>query len=171
MDGRQAFHLAESQMVRPPRPRSAFGWSGWFVALVLGIFLLVLINGRGGIIAPAAGSNEAAAASAVTDHRSQPAKIEPAFLASTGPSEIEREILQREAAKAASALEERAAEPAVEPEPPAAEPEPPVALAEARPPTAKQRRAPRPRAKPAGRGNARPAETEEDFLQREGYIY
>src|SRR5688572_26169477 len=43
---RQAFHLTDAQK-QPPRPRSAFGWSGWFVASLLAIVLYVLIDGRG----------------------------------------------------------------------------------------------------------------------------
>jgi curved DNA-binding protein CbpA len=170
---RQAVRLAELQKVAPPpRPRRAFGWGGWFVALLLGIVLFVLIQGRGGVITPVAGANLAETAAAEPDRRSQPVRIEPSFIrASSGPNEVEREILKREAAESAEAAATREAE-ENEARAVAEADEAAVELSEIapRPVTRERSSQPRPKRAPAP-AVRRPGESEEDFLQREGYIY
>lgn len=168
---RQAVRLAELQKVAPPpRPRRAFGWGGWFVALLLGIALFVIVQERGGPIAPAGDSNLAEVAADEPDTRSQPERIEPSFIkASKGPNEVEREILTREAAEAANAAAEREAE---EEEAKAVakadEAAIDISAVAPRPITRERSSQPRPKTKAPVR---LPGESEEDFLQREGYIY
>lgn len=163
-----AFHLAAYQPPSPPR-RSAFGWAGWFVALLLGGILYVLIEGQGGIVPPVAGLGNAGADSAEFDHRTQPEVIPP-YLASPDPTAIDREIMAREAAaaKAAAAAARRARQ---QKERVGAELEmldlPPVAALPADVAYRPVRKAP-----PRRRAAKRPAETsDEDFLKREGYVY
>ncbi len=162
----QAYHLAAYQAPPPPR-RSAFGWAGWFVAVLLGGILYVLIEGQGGIVPPAAGLGNAGGESAEFDHRSQP-EIIPPYLASPVPTAIDREIMAREAAAAKAAAAARRAR--KDKERSANEPDildlPPVAALPAEAAYRPVRRAPR------RRGAPRPAEVgEEDFLKREGYVY
>ena len=127
----------------------------------LGGLLYVTINGRGGIVQPrVADGNEAA--SAEPDLRSQPTVIEPAFVAVAKPTDLDREILEREARRlqgrdVAPAAEESAA----------------IQIDEA-PRATPRSGAPSPRARPGSqrRRAAQPADrSEEDFLAREGYIY
>ena len=171
---RQAVRLAELQKVPPPpRPRRAFGWGGWFVALLLAIVLFVLIQARGGVIAPISGANLAETAAAEPDRRSQPVRIEPSFIkASSGPNQVEREILAREAAATKEAQTAREAELKEAEALPAAD-QAAAELAEIAPRQITRERASQPRPKPRAPGRAirRPGESEEDFLQREGYIY
>ena len=172
---RQAVRLAELQKVAPAshRPRRAFGWGGWFVALLLGIALFVIVQGRNGLIPPVAGAKLAEAADAEPDLRSQPVRIEPSFIrASTGPNEVEREILAREAAEATNAAAEREAEEeeakaVAEADDAAAD----LSTVAPRPITRERASQPRPKAKAPARPVRQPGESEEDFLQREGYIY
>ena len=174
---RQAVRLAELQKVAPPpRPRRAFfGWGGWFVALLLAIALFVIVQGRAGLVPPATGENLAEAAAAVEpDRRSQPVRIEPSFIrASSGPNEVEREILTREAAEtenvaAAREAAEKEARAVAE-----ADREEAVQLPDLvpRPVTRERSSQPRPKPKAPPPAVRRPGETEEDFLQRQGYIY
>ena len=162
----QQFHLAEYQP--PPPRRSGFGWAGWFVALLLGGIVYVLIEGQGGIVPPAArlGNGNAPAESAEFDHRSQPEVIPP-FLASPSPTAIDREIVAREAAAAKAAAAARRARPEAESGDELDIPElPPAAALPAESAYRRVRKAQRRRTAP------RPAdESEEDFLKREGYVY
>ena len=156
-----AFRLVPAPAL-PPQRGGSFGWAGWLVALVLGILLYVTINGRGGIVQPPTKAERDAAASAEPDLRSQPTAIESPFVAAARPSEIDREILAREARRL------QGVEAAPVDEDPAALPveERPAASA----PTAAA--APRRRSRPKRRAPGQPADrAEEDFLAREGYIY
>ena len=164
----QAFHLAAYQPPPPPPRRSAFGWAGWFVALLLGGILYVLIEGQGGIVPPVAGLGNEGGDSAELDHRSQPEVIPP-FLTSPGPTAIDREIMAREAAAAKAAAAARRAR--QEKELSSGELDmldlPPAAALPAEVAYRPVRRAP-----PRRRAAKRPAETsDEDFLKREGYVY
>jgi curved DNA-binding protein CbpA len=151
--------IAQYQPAPPPR-RRAFGWSGWFVALLLGGIIAAMVNGRGGLIVPSVGNSAMAAGE--PDHRSQPTKIEPVFSAVAGRSAIEREIM----AEARRPIRLRRGEA------PAADL--PYILVEEPGGTVRAVPAPRRvRAKPPRRrAAAGPAKAEEeDFLKREGYIY
>jgi curved DNA-binding protein CbpA len=165
----QAFHLAESQAMPPPRRGGAFGWAGWFVAVLLGAILFTFVNGRGGLILPpAGGGNEAApSASSQPDQRSQPEKIEPSDRA--GPTRLDREIATRDAAEAAARRNAAAAEEAI------ADAPPPILADEPRPDFSLRARSLPARAhyrKPRRRPGARTTKArDEDFLRREGYIY
>lgn len=172
---RQAVRLTELQRVAPapPRPRQAFGWGGWFVALLLGVALFVIVQGGNGVVGPAGGANLAEITEAEPDRRSQPVRIEPSFIrASTGPNEVEREILAREAAEATNAAaqreaEEKEAKAVAEADEAAAD----LSIVAPRPITRERASQPGPRAKAPARPARQPGESEEDFLQREGYIY
>ena len=170
---RQSVRLAELQKVAPSpaRPRQAFGWGGWLVALLLGIALFVIVQGRREMFGSVADSN-LAEAPAEPDRRSQPVKIEPSFVrASKGPNEIERDILMREAAEASNAAamreaEEEAAKAVAKADDAAMD------ISQVAPRQITRERASQPRIKPKAPTTARrPGESEEDFLQREGYIY
>jgi len=172
---RQSVRLAELQKVPPPpRPRRAFGWGGWFVALLLGLALFVIVQGRGAMIAPVAGADLAEVAAAEPDHRSQPVRIEPSFIkASSGPNAVEREILTREAAATSEAAAAREAEEKEAKAVAAADEAAAAELSQIAPRPVTRERTSQPRAKPKAPARAvrKPGETEEDFLQREGYIY
>ena len=169
----QAVRLAELQKVAPAphRPRRAFGWGGWFVALLLGIALFVIVQGRNGVVAPVTGANLAEVSDAEPDRRSQPVRIEPSFIrASTGPNEVEREILKREAAEAKEAAAEReAAEEEAKAIAEADEAATDLSIVAPRPIT--RERSSQPRQKPKAPPVRQPGESEEDFLQRQGYLY
>ncbi len=164
----QAFHLAESQVLPPPRRHSAFGWSGWFVASLLGFILFAIINGRGGLIVPATETDNQAAPLAATepDFRSQPEKIEPAFRAASRPTDIDREILARESAAAASALRAPDIDPAKVALPQTFGEESRSTFSTPHGPAVHSVRP-----KSRRRGSVQSAAAEEDFLKREGYIY
>ncbi|HEY5722773.1 MAG TPA: J domain-containing protein [Allosphingosinicella sp.] len=172
---RQSVRLAELQKIPPPpRPRRAFGWGGWFVALLLAIALFVIVQGRAGLVAPPTGENLAeAVAAAEPEPRSRPVRIEPSFIRASGPNEVEREILAREAAEtenvaAAREAAEKEAEAIAE-----ADERTAAELSQIAPRPITRERASQPRLKPKAppRAVRRPGESEEDFLQREGYIY
>jgi hypothetical protein len=135
--------------------------------------LFVIIQERGRMMAPVGGSNLAEAAADEPDTRSQPVRIEPSFIkASSGPNAVEREILAREtaAAREAAAMREAGEK---EAQAIAEADEAAVELPEIapRPVTRERSSQPRPKPKAPPRAIRRPGETEEDFLQREGYIY
>ena len=105
---------------------------------------------------------ELLAASAEPDLRSQPTVIEPAFVAVARPTDLDREILEREARR----LQGREVTPADE--------EPAAILVKESPRATPRSGAPSPRARSNSqrRRAAQPADrSEEEFLAREGYIY
>jgi hypothetical protein len=148
----QSVRLAAYPPMRPPPRRSAFGWSGWVVALVLGGVVALMAGRADGLSSRVA---DAERALAEPDFRSQPSA--PALSA---------------------ALVGRIRADALRPPPPAPEPaeaaaEPPALETAPAPRPAPQRSAPPPRrarAKPSPRAQT-PAGADRDFLEREGYIY
>jgi curved DNA-binding protein CbpA len=144
----QSVRLAAYPPMRPPPRRSAFGWGGWIVALVLGGVVALMASRADGVTAPVP---EAETAQAGPDYRSQPSVPD---LPSAVVARIRADALQ-----AASFV--------------AAEAELPVLEAAPAPRLARQRSASSPRrARPRPRARAKPpARPDKDFLEREGYIY
>ena len=157
----QSVRLAAYAPLRPPPRRSAFGWSGWIVALVLGGVVALMAGRADGVGSPVP---EAETAMAGPDFRSQPSAppMSAALLAriradALRPSASLPEVSAPEPAADAAAVERPLAE---------APPPPPPRLVRHRSASAPRRvqRPPRARAKP-------PAGAEKDFLERQGYIY
>jgi curved DNA-binding protein CbpA len=148
----QSVRLAAYPPLRPPPRRSAFGWTGWIVALVLGGVVALMASRADGVASRAVESETARAA---PDYRSQPS---PPDLPAAAPATVRAppEPLAPAAAEPAAARAELSAveAPAV------------PRLAPERSLSPPRRVRPRPRARPPA-----PAADDRDFLEREGYIY
>lgn len=147
----QSVRLAAYPPMRPPPRRSAFGWSGWIVALVLGGVVALMASRADGVTSPVP---EAETAMAGPDFRSQPSV-----------PDVSAAIVSR--------IRADALRPAAAPRPAPAGAELPVLEAAPAPNLDRQRPASPPRrvrAKPPPRAKAT-AGPDRDFLEREGYIY
>jgi curved DNA-binding protein CbpA len=148
---RRQQNMLIAQYQPPPTARraSVFGWSGWIVALILGVMVAIL-GGR------TDGAPATEAALAEPDFRSQPSAAEESLVSPAALAEIRAEAFgDRSADAPATAPRRRATKPAAS-----------TARVPAAPVARPSRQKPRPRPAPA-----RSKVEEKDFLEREGYIY
>jgi curved DNA-binding protein CbpA len=156
----RAQNIQIAQYPPPPRQSNVFGWGGWLVALLLA-GVIALIAGRSGGVPPLSNSEEARAAAAEPDYRSQPRLPKEDAVTPAQEAEIQADALRLPAAPPAPVVDPLPSrdEPSVRAEPP---PAPAPAPRIRRVWTARQHM----------RQHAARAERRgKDFLERQGGIY
>ena len=152
----QDIQLARYQPAPPPASRGmrVFGWGGWIVALILGGVIAAMAGRLSDATASrAAAARAAAAAAAEPDFRSQPSAPEASLVPAATLAEIRAEALAPGPPPPTAAQQKPAAAPIIYG----------GATVRAAPRKPRKQSAP-----PARKGRTA---AEEDFLEREGYIY